>query len=126
VKAKRQGYTSPASASRFARTKFWREIREEYEQLEGFHGTFALERGGSLRRNAYQWWREDPQAKLERYLEPNKKRYAVGSAASKTLQILELRTPSMRFAVGDTQQHIKSYIRQIEAAGYTFKKRSRL
>lgn len=128
-----QGYSSPKSADRFAQTEFWREIRREAER-SGLPASW-LTRSGKVRIAAYKWWVEDGgDAKRNAYMrrpietrsgivrgkraKPPMPGYRkpVKSAANETLKLVGLRTGSMRFAVGDTQAHLPSYLRQLKAA----------
>lgn len=129
----RLGYSSPKSADRFSHSLFWDEIRLEGEKIGLPARMFA--RDGDLRRAAYGWWVEDKGDRLRdayirqpisvrsgivdgKRVKPPMRGYRkrVSSSANRTLILLGKRTPSMRFAVGDTQAHIPSYFRQLQRA----------
>lgn len=146
-----QGYNSPASASRFARSLFWDDIRAMGEDANLPAREFR--RDGALRKAAYRWWLEDGGSrKRDAYTRVSVEqasgltaqrarngawkykrtgppmagyRKPLSSAANETLILARRRTSSMRFAIGDTQAHLPSYFRQLSKAGFTPKRKRR-
>lgn len=142
ARARRLGYSSPNSATRFGKSLMWDEIRLEAEKLGLPKEWLGFD--GRLRRAAYRWWAEDGgDAKRDKYIRqsPEKRsgirvwrdrkgewrhkrvapampgyRHPVASGANETLVLLQKRTQTMRFAVGDTQAHLPSYFRQLHRA----------
>lgn len=132
ARLQRLGYSSSSSAGRFALSLLWSEVRQAAEEI-GISPS-RLARAGDVRIAAYHWWTEDKGDSLRQaYLRaPDKDRpqmrgyrKPVRSAANTVLIVLERRTASMRFQVGDTQKHLPSYFKQLNREGVPIRGRLR-